>query len=651
MTLPALTLDDLTYEDLRDMAMRRIPAASGGRWTHHEPVDAGVTLLELFAFLLEQQLFVLDQVPDGLTHAILALFDEEVAGAGVARTLVAPPDGSVTAPRVLPDQTPIDVLGGGKEALAFSTEGDTLLLPVTQTTVFADGVTLSESASRRGGLPVMATADGALIIDLALSTPIPASALASPMTLAIILDASGVAAEWEARAGDVPPPTVLQLDWATDAAEGRISDWQDGTGGLRRSGLLRFRLPEAAVGGTQLRLTLSGDGTGFAVPPMLRNARLGATVAAHSRMVSLDADVTDPALQNLYQKLRAQVIDMLPNSGQTLSLPDALGPVLAPSIALALQDRDGVFHVWTRAADMTSSEPEARVFTFDRASNVLAFGDGYAGRVPGPAGDLRLSLHVGGGQAGNHAAGMMWRVAGSDQQLISLADANDGAEAETLTQARARVASAITARERAVTKDDYITLVETTPGIAAHRAHVAPMHEPGFACIEIADSVTVFVVPHSSAAYPAPVADEGALTAIRDRLDRTRMLTTRVFVARPVLRPVAITVEISSGAGTQEDFLAQLRPILTEYLHPTLGGPLGTGWPFGAALRPSELRRVADRAMGETGRVGRVALRLTDMPDSTAEDCTAVAIGPNDLVRLDRLSVTLSIAGQQEVTL
>ena len=67
--LAPLSLDDLTFEDLRQLAMRRIPAASGGRWTHHEPVDSGVTLLELFALLLDQQLFVLDQVPDSLTDA------------------------------------------------------------------------------------------------------------------------------------------------------------------------------------------------------------------------------------------------------------------------------------------------------------------------------------------------------------------------------------------------------------------------------------------------------------------------------------------------------------------------------------------------------------------------------------------------------
>ncbi|MEW8030338.1 MAG: hypothetical protein AB2806_21700, partial [Candidatus Thiodiazotropha sp.] len=95
-SLPPLSLDDLSYEDLRLMAVRRITAASGGRWTHHAAVDSGVTLLELFAFLLEQQLFVLDQVPDSLTHAILALLGEAPKETGVARTAVALMPSSLT---------------------------------------------------------------------------------------------------------------------------------------------------------------------------------------------------------------------------------------------------------------------------------------------------------------------------------------------------------------------------------------------------------------------------------------------------------------------------------------------------------------------------------------------------------------------------
>ena len=73
MPLEPLTLDDLTWADFVAASLRRIPAASGGRWTLHAPVDPGVTLLELYAWLFDQRLYWMDQVPDALTRALLTL--------------------------------------------------------------------------------------------------------------------------------------------------------------------------------------------------------------------------------------------------------------------------------------------------------------------------------------------------------------------------------------------------------------------------------------------------------------------------------------------------------------------------------------------------------------------------------------------------
>ena len=73
MTLQPLVLDDLDWQQMVEAIRRRVPAESGGTWTLHSPVDPGITLLELFAYLLEQRLFSLDQVPDALVLAVLRL--------------------------------------------------------------------------------------------------------------------------------------------------------------------------------------------------------------------------------------------------------------------------------------------------------------------------------------------------------------------------------------------------------------------------------------------------------------------------------------------------------------------------------------------------------------------------------------------------
>ena len=73
MALDPVVLDDLTWDDFSTAALLRIPAASGGRWTLNAPVDPGITLVDLFGWLLEQRVYWMDQVSDPLTRALLKL--------------------------------------------------------------------------------------------------------------------------------------------------------------------------------------------------------------------------------------------------------------------------------------------------------------------------------------------------------------------------------------------------------------------------------------------------------------------------------------------------------------------------------------------------------------------------------------------------
>jgi hypothetical protein len=203
------------------------------------------------------------------------------------------------------------------------------------------------------------------------------------------------------------------------------------------------------------------------------------------------------------------------------------------------------------------------------------------------------------------------------------------------------VASSLAERHRAVTEADYAGLVETTPGLGPHRAHVAVGHDPNFPCRYISDSVTIFVVPRTGLGVAAPRADDGALTVIRARLDARRMMTTRIFVVRPVFRPVALDIALSAGAGDSASYAALLRPVFAAYLHPAEGGPEADGWPFGRALRPSELVRIAQEALGGDAVAERIGIRLED-EEQGAEACTDVAIGSHELVFLSALRVKIS---------
>src|SRR5262245_49873339 len=70
--LPLVNLDDRTWQELVDQARTLIPRYTP-EWTDHGPSGLGITLLELFAWLVEGMQYRLNQVPDRTYVALLNL--------------------------------------------------------------------------------------------------------------------------------------------------------------------------------------------------------------------------------------------------------------------------------------------------------------------------------------------------------------------------------------------------------------------------------------------------------------------------------------------------------------------------------------------------------------------------------------------------
>src|SRR5262245_36820699 len=70
--LPLVNLDDRTWQELVDQAKALIPRYTP-EWTDHGPADLGITLIELFAWLVEGMQYRLNQVPDRTFAALLNL--------------------------------------------------------------------------------------------------------------------------------------------------------------------------------------------------------------------------------------------------------------------------------------------------------------------------------------------------------------------------------------------------------------------------------------------------------------------------------------------------------------------------------------------------------------------------------------------------
>jgi predicted phage baseplate assembly protein len=608
MTLPAPKLDDLTWADMMAAIRRRIPAESDGAWTLHAPVDPGITLLELFAYLLEQRLYWLDQAPDELVVAILKLLDLE---------LPRPATAAATVLRLTAKQpgTPVPVVPAGTVLsrdpfgrIAFTLLDDVSVFPVEgDVRVWTDRDRTADLLARRG-IPLLA-ADGRLA-SVRFTLPL-TGAHDAPGELSLLVELdSPEAPSWSPRAAEekVAPPAELTWSWFrpdTDRS-GEFTEIVDGTGGFRRSGVVRLGLPDNWSTADRGVLVSTAAAT-FAAPPRLLQLAVNVSAASHAeKRVATGVELAD------------QTEAWLKLPGQRLVLPDAAGRLLDARLWL-----DG--DEWEAAVDFAFGSSRDQVFLLDRTEGALVFGDGLTARIPRPTGDVRVEYTVGGGRAANGGVTGNWLPLGDFDgtlEAANLVQAQDGADPETVADARARAAGALGEVTRAVTAEDYVTLAVTTPGVAVGRAYASVGEHPDFPCVRVPGAVTVHIVPsvpRDGVANPVP--DPGMLRAVRRRLAKARLLTAEVFVRAPAYRIVRLRVDLFGRPADRARVSTVVDTALRQYLDPLVGGDDGTGWPFGEPLRPSALLRAAQQALGDLADVAGVAIALDGAePEETCRD-------------------------------
>jgi len=662
MSLEPLVLDDLGFDEMVASVRGRIPAASAGLWTHHAPTDPGITLLELFAWLIEQRLYWLDQVPEELARALVALLGEAPRPPRPATTVLAL------------DGAPFEGVAGGvpfrlldpDRPRSFTTRQALTLLPLARVGLATAEGDRGAPLAHGAGVPLLPAGGGPAeaTIVLWLAAPLPSPRPPDPVALLFELaPAPGVEPEWSPDAvKDVRTPA--EIAWLHGTGPGGSpapfpAGVEDGTGGLRRSGVLRLPLPDAWLpgppapdGALPYTLVLRTDAATFTSPPLLRRLTANAVAAEHSKAVAVP-----PA------DLAAAARRWLKLPGQVLPLPAEAPPALPPTAALRLRERGG-WRDWMPVADFAFHGPEARVFRVDRAAAALRFGDGLTGRIPVPhdpaAPELELRYQGGGGTEGNLGAGRDWESepAGLALTARNPVPAAGGEEAEAVSVAAGRFAAGLVGGERAVLASDYEELARTTPGVAIARAHAAVGHHPLHPCARVPGVVTVFVVPWApwpaardwdgllahlpGSLVPGPVTDPGALAAVSARLEERRLVGVEVFVRTARYRPVALAVTVAADPLDTAGLEARVAGELARFLDPLAGGS-GDGWPFGEPVRPSALVRRAQQAVGREGEVLAVAIGLDGQ--EPGQSCRDVAIGPFDLVYLERIRVRWERAG------
>jgi predicted phage baseplate assembly protein len=646
MSLPTPDLDDRRFQDLVDDAKRMVQQRCP-EWTDHNVSDPGVTLIETFAFMVDQMLYRLNRVPDRLYVTFLDLIGVRLHPPTAARAnltfwLTAPQPQPVVVPEATPAST---VRTQEEEAITFTTVAE-LVVPPRE---LADIATQPE-----GGEPGLKTdvLTGSVGFSAFSTPPRPGDAML--LGLSDAAPSCAVVLRFDCAVEGVGvdprhPPLVWEAwdggTWVTCDVE------SDETGGLNRAGDVVLHLPgthtasviaRQRAGWVRCRVIDPEPGVPFySASPLVRSASaftIGGTVAGtHSETV------------------RDEVFGLSEGvPGQTFRL--SRRPVVAGGAQVTVQVATGEgWATWTEVDTFADSDAGATVFTLDRATGEVGFGpavreaDGTVrrhGAVPPKGAPLRIPAYrTGGGPAGTvaaHSVTVLRTTIPFVERVDNRRQALGGVAGESIDEAKVRGPLTLRTRGRAVTAEDYEALARAAaPGIA--RVRCVPAGDGADA-----GGVRVLVVPAATPdeagrlRFEDLVPSAEALAAITEHLDERRTVGARLLVEPPFYQGVTVVARLTARSRTRADTLrTDALTALHRYFDPLSGGPDGAGWPFGRPVQAGEVYAVLQRLPG-TEIVEEVRL-------FAADPLTGVRGEPVQRIDIDKHALVFSFEHQVRV--
>jgi predicted phage baseplate assembly protein len=654
-------LDNRTFDQLVAEGQVLLPRLAPG-WTDHNTHDPGITLIELFAWLVEMDFYRLDRTPEASHRSFLRLVGVEQQPAKVAETVLVFALGPPGVPVHLPARFQV---GTADRSVVFQTAHHLDVSSAQLTTVLTGPEEAPVDRSNEN------EAAGRCYLPFG-SQPLPGHALylgfdrplAGDRTkTSLYLWAGPAAADRDTRQrlideckadrvemamGCLPGMQPVRADWRRHYSVGAVweyfaepGEWKplshvtDETRGLTLSGVVRFSTPGAGrhrKGGVKdssnadryfVRCRLvSGR---YDCPPEIRMIAINAVPARHA--------MDDKAPRPFISDGRA---------GQSFLLPRA--PVVPGSARLRAQMNGAPEGDWREELNWDRVGPHDRAYALTPETGEITFGDGLRGRVPPDGAKIEAEYQVGGGPAGNVASGSLTKILSNQPNLTVTQPlaAIGGAEAETLSEAKGRAVALLTEPQRAITLKDFEEVALAIPGVPVARAHAIADYDPALPHFPALGCVTLVVLPRCPDFRPEPGPD--MLRAVARYMERRRTVTTELHVIGPSYTTVTVHARLHiepnlDSRKAQEQ--ARLR--LDEFFHPLRGGPDATGWPIGRDVYRSEVMALLNAVSGVMY-VDEVRLSVGN---GSSAVCENVCVCPHGLVVSGQHQLQISVSGFQ----
>ncbi len=674
MPLPLPILDTRTFDQLVDEGHSIIPGSAPG-WTDFNWHDPGITLIDLFAWLVEQESYRLDRVTEAAYRSFLRLVGVRPSPPQVAETVVrfslAGP--GPAAGVVLPAGVQVGSLDG---SVVFQTTEALGVSPARLMAVLCGPATAPVDRStenqglRTGYFPLGPHPRPGDALYLGFDAPLSDQ----PMEACLYVWAgeagtdretrTRLIAEWNAandEAREICPRSVVPdvPDWRLHYSARTVWEYYalpgvwtplsiavDETRALTLSGRVRFRTPpkdQQTTGGIAGAL-YAGDyfircrlaGGSYECPPEIKGIALNAAGVRHSADVDTTEDL-GTSTGRAQQSFQLRRLPVVPHSTKV-----RVGAVPgAPEMP------------WYEELNWDRVGPHDRAYTLSPETGQIAFGDGRVGGVPPDGAKITATYQVGGGAAGNVAAGNLeafpagihnaglvpsWNLLAPVLQVDQPFAACGGADAEPILQAMGRAFTSLTEPRRGVTVADFVSLALATPGVPVARAFALADYDPKFPCFPALGSVTVVVLPQCPEAMPQPGA--GFLKAAARYIERRRTITTEVHVIGPDYTTVSVSARLNVQPGTNLQQITQLaQGALADFLNPLRGGPDKNGWPVGRSVYRSDLLALLNALPGVVF-VDQLTLQANG---GTAIGCDNIGVCSHSVVASGQHRITTSI--------
>jgi len=644
MPLPVPVLDDLNFDALVDEARELIPRYAPA-WTDHNPSNVGPTLIDLVAFIVDQQIWATGFLSDAHIESFAALLGERVSAAQPATGMVWPDADAIHTDESLPGA---NIASGAKLSCIEQPEMGFVLahdMHVSRAQLLAwslfDGSATREFTHRKkpqDDKPVTVFVEDGEVAPIILRFDRP------------VVETSGGAEAYPVALGfelagstpDAPLPPYDAGSIVVDYRTAKTGLWQratlehDGTCALTRTGLLRIRLPELAQNLSKLKheIRISTRNRVHPLPPVV--TRIALNVASVRQC-----------------DIRAARVIGDPSTGepdQRYDL-DVAGVASGNSIRIQVVE-DGELRDWQVVDDLSTAHSASRVYALSRTNNQAIFGNGVNGMIPPRGAQLRhLDYEVTNGTDGNLAAGLGWHfpaaplAAAASRFGENRAALAGGRNRTSLDELQRKARLAATRRDVLLTDEALENSARAIDSLALAEASVVAHHHPAMPCRSVPGNRSLVLTPQRPAAVdPADPVPDRYIRAVRRVLDRNRVIGEHLHFtgAERIVVRVRARVRIEDGydAGT---VVQAVRQRLDARLSDIQIDPDVSAWPVGRDVTVSEVRTLIaniDGVIAVTGvRIARRGSGWQKKPIRLPRDSIAVA-GPHDIQRRKLQQVT-----------